>query len=60
MSVGYGVMPAFPEIPVEERWAVVGYVRSLQVSQRASLEMAPPEVQAKLQSAPAETKEEKL
>jgi mono/diheme cytochrome c family protein len=45
---GYGVMPPFTEIPLEERWAVVGYVRALQLSQRARLEDAPPEERAKL------------
>lgn len=49
---GYGLMPSFPEIPLKERWAIVGYVRALQVSQRASLEAAPAEVQAKLMAEP--------
>ena len=48
ISIGYGVMPSFPDIPVEERWGIVGYVRALQLSQRASLDQAPPEVQQKL------------
>lgn len=34
ISKGFGYMPAFTEIPQEERWAIVAYVRALQVSQR--------------------------
>jgi hypothetical protein len=34
ISKGFGYMPAFSEIPQEERWAIVAYVRALQVSQR--------------------------
>jgi mono/diheme cytochrome c family protein len=45
---GYGMMPSFPEIPIEERWAVVGYIRALQRSQRAPLDDAPPDERAKL------------
>jgi mono/diheme cytochrome c family protein len=45
---GFGVMPPFTEIPLEERWAVVGYVRVLQMSQRANLDDAPPEERARL------------
>jgi len=52
ISQGYGVMPAFPDIPVEERWGIVGYVRALQLSQRVPLDQAPPEIQSKLKAAP--------
>jgi len=34
ISMGFGYMPAFTEISQEERWAIVAYVRALQVSQR--------------------------
>ena len=36
ISKGFGYMPAFTEISQEERWAIVAYVRALQVSQRFS------------------------
>ena len=50
VSKGFGLMPAYSaELTVEERWAVVAYVRALQLSQRARLEQAPPEVRARLQ-----------
>jgi mono/diheme cytochrome c family protein len=50
VTLGYGVMPAFPEIPVDERWGIVGYVRALQLSQRVPLDEAPPEVRDRLRS----------
>ena len=34
IAKGFGYMPAFTEIPQDERWAIVAYVRALQVSQR--------------------------
>lgn len=47
---GFGLMPSYSaELPVEERWAVVAYVRALQLSQRARLAEAPPEVRARLE-----------
>jgi mono/diheme cytochrome c family protein len=50
ISQGFGVMPAYAsQLTVEERWAVVSYVRALQLSQRARLEQAPPEERARLE-----------
>jgi len=50
MTEGYGYMPSYrPWLDVGERWAVVAYVRALQLSQRARLEQAPPEVRARLE-----------
>jgi mono/diheme cytochrome c family protein len=50
ISRGYGLMPAYSDgLPVEERWAVVAYVRALQLSQRTRLAATPPEVRARLQ-----------
>lgn len=49
MTEGYGLMPSYAEVlPVEERWAVVAYVRALQRSQHARLEDAPDDVRQKL------------
>jgi mono/diheme cytochrome c family protein len=46
---GYGLMPAFSEhIDSDRRWAVVAYIRALQLSQHARLPDAPPPVQAQL------------
>ena len=50
---GFGAMPSYaPQIPVEDRWAVVAYVRALQLSQNATIEDVPPEKRASL-GAPA-------
>jgi mono/diheme cytochrome c family protein len=48
---GTEAMVAFPELSTEERWAVVGYVRALQLSAHAPLDAAPPDVQARLNPA---------
>jgi mono/diheme cytochrome c family protein len=49
---GFGSMPSYSEqIPVRDRWAIVAYVRALQMSQRAPLADLSPEAKAKLESA---------
>lgn len=46
ITEGYGLMPSYAaELPVEDRWAVVAYVRALQLSQGARLPDLPPEAQ---------------
>ena len=51
ISAGFGIMPSYASaLTVEERWAVVAYVRALQLSQRATLEQAPPDVRSMLES----------
>ena len=46
---GFGLMPSFAEhIAPQARWAVVAYVRALQLSQRAPLSDAPAQAQAQL------------
>jgi mono/diheme cytochrome c family protein len=41
---GIRTMPAYgSQIPVEDRWAIVGYVRALQRSQHANLNDVPPD-----------------
>ncbi len=46
---GYGLMPAFSEhITPDKRWAVVAYVRALQLSQRARLSDAPVQTRTQL------------
>ncbi len=40
---GFGVMPSYAaQIPSADRWAIVAYVRALQLSQHAGLADAPP------------------
>ena len=42
-------MPAYAaQIPVDDRWAIVGYVRALQRSQRARIEDVSPEARSAL------------
>ncbi len=39
---GYGVMPAYrAQVPLRDRWAIVAYIRALQLSQHASLDALP-------------------
>jgi mono/diheme cytochrome c family protein len=47
---GYGYMPSYrPWLGTDERWAVVAYVRALQLSQRTRIEQAPPDVRGRLE-----------
>ena len=49
ISNGIRNMPAYgPQIPVEDRWAIVAYVRALQRSQNATVDDVPPEIRAQL------------
>lgn len=49
ISRGFGVMPSYAShLTVEERWAVVAYLRALQLSQRARIDLVPPEDRARL------------
>jgi len=46
---GYGLMPSYAaDLTVDDRWAVVAYVRALQRSQAAKLSDAPPAVRSEL------------
>jgi mono/diheme cytochrome c family protein len=50
ISRGFGVMPPYgPQIPVHDRWAIVAYVRALQLSQDAPLSVLSPEERARLE-----------
>jgi mono/diheme cytochrome c family protein len=47
---GFGLMPSYAaQIAPEDRWAVVAYVRALQLSQYANLEQLPPEARSRLE-----------
>ena len=42
VSLGHGLMASYAaELPIKERWAVVAYVRALQLSRTATLDQAP-------------------
>lgn len=46
---GFGVMPSYAaQIPPADRWAIVAYVKALQLSQNASLADVPPDARAAL------------
>ena len=46
---GFGAMPDYAaQIPVRDRWAIVAYVRALQLSQNAKLADVPPAQRAEL------------
>ncbi len=43
ISEGFGVMPSYAtQIPVDDRWAIVAYIRALQLSQHAELDDVAP------------------
>jgi mono/diheme cytochrome c family protein len=49
ISHGKNLMGAYgPQVPVEDRWAIVAYVRALQLSRLGSPDDLPPEMKAKL------------
>ncbi len=53
MSEGFGVMPSYASaLSPEERWAVVGYLRALQLSQTRRAEQLSPEERARLSLPP--------
>jgi mono/diheme cytochrome c family protein len=50
ITEGFGLMPSYAaEISAEDRWAIVAYVRALQLSQYATIEQVPPEVRKRLE-----------
>jgi hypothetical protein len=52
VTEGFGVMPSYAsQIPPEDRWAIVAYVRALQLSQSARLADLSPEERARLDAA---------
>jgi mono/diheme cytochrome c family protein len=51
---GFGAMPDYAaQVPVEDRWAIVAYIRVLQLSRHATVEDVPADERARL-DAPAE------
>jgi mono/diheme cytochrome c family protein len=52
---GFGMMASYAaELTVEERWAVVAYLRALQLSQTTSVGTLPPDVRQQLEALPAD------
>jgi mono/diheme cytochrome c family protein len=51
MTRGYGVMfPYASRVPAADRWAIVAYIRALQLSQHASAADLPPNERARLEA----------
>ena len=49
ISNGFGVMPDYAaQVPARDRWAIVAYIRALQLSQHTTLADVPPEVRQQL------------
>jgi mono/diheme cytochrome c family protein len=56
ITKGFGLMASYAaELTVQERWAVVAYVRALQISQASPLDRAPADERARLMSSPADS-----
>jgi mono/diheme cytochrome c family protein len=54
MTKGFGVMPSFAvQLDPRDRWAIVAYIRVLQLSQNATLEDVPPSERVQLEQMPA-------
>jgi hypothetical protein len=52
---GFGLMASYAaELTVEERWAVVAYLRALQLSQTTSAGALPPDIRQQLEALPAD------
>ncbi|MCP3962778.1 MAG: cytochrome c [bacterium] len=52
MTAGFGLMSSYAnQIPVADRWAIVAYVRALQLSQNSALNELPPEAQERFHEA---------
>ena len=50
ISEGFGLMPSYAaELRIEDRWAVVAYVRALQLSQYATVDQVPPDARRQLE-----------
>jgi mono/diheme cytochrome c family protein len=51
MTNGFGAMSSYADkVAPNDRWAIAAYIRALQLSQHATIDDAPPEERAKLQS----------
>jgi hypothetical protein len=54
ITKGFGMMASYAaELTVEERWAVVAYIRALQLSQGTPAAELPPDVRTRLEALPA-------
>jgi mono/diheme cytochrome c family protein len=48
---GFGAMPSYAnQIPAEDRWAIIAYIRALQLSQSATMADVPPDERKRLEA----------
>jgi len=53
MTNGFGAMPPYaPQVPVNDRWAIIAYIRALQLSQNMNVAQLPESERAQLNVAP--------
>ncbi|MET3972418.1 MULTISPECIES: cytochrome c [Bradyrhizobium] len=53
LTNGYGVMYSYAaRVPAADRWAIVAYIRALQLSRHATLDDVPVDERSKLEAAP--------
>jgi mono/diheme cytochrome c family protein len=53
MTNGFGAMPPYAaQIPVNDRWAIIAYIRALQLSQNGTINDLPPDQRAQLGGTP--------
>jgi mono/diheme cytochrome c family protein len=53
ISNGFGAMPSYADqVPVNDRWAIVAYIRALQLSQHATIDDVPPDAATQLEQQP--------
>ena len=46
---GFGAMPSYSgQVPASDRWAIIAYIRALQLSQHATINDVPPDMRARL------------
>jgi mono/diheme cytochrome c family protein len=54
VTSGFGAMPDYSaQVPVADRWAIVAYIRALQLSENARMDDVPPEHRAEVATGPA-------
>ena len=53
MTNGFGAMPSYAvQVPVSDRWAIIAYIRALQLSQHGTINDVPAEMRSKLGGTP--------
>ena len=53
MTNGFGAMPSYAvQVPVNDRWAIIAYIRALQLSRNGTINDLPPDQRSQLGGAP--------